>query len=69
MQQEMADMPDTVKYVEQKNLAVERKISLKNWERKVEIAEIAAKKAKAVLKTVGEHAELPRLQADEEYLN
>lgn len=69
MQQEMADMPDTVKYVEQKNLAVERKISLKNWERKVEIAEIAAKKAKAVLKTVGEHAELPTLLADEEYLN
>jgi hypothetical protein len=56
----MTDMPDTVKYVEQKNLAVERKISLKNWERKVEIAEIAAKKAKVILKNAGEHVDFPR---------
>jgi hypothetical protein len=54
----MTDMPDTVKYVEQKNLAVERKISLKNWERKVEIAEIA--KAKVILKNAGEHVDFPR---------
>jgi hypothetical protein len=60
MKQEMTDMPDTVKYVEQKNLAVERKISLKNWERKVEIAEIAAKKAKVILKNAGEHVDFPR---------
>lgn len=60
MQQEMADMPDPLMYVKQKNLAVERKVSCKNWERKIEIAEIAAKKARQILKDAGEHITLPR---------
>lgn len=48
-------MPVPIKFVEQKNLAVELKVCLKNWERKVEIAEVAAKKAKTILKSAGEN--------------
>jgi hypothetical protein len=47
-------MPDPLKFVEQKNSAFELKNSVKNWERKIEIAEVAAKKAKQILKQAGE---------------
>ena len=33
------------------------KHTLKNWERKIEIAEVAAKKARVILKQAGEYAE------------
>lgn len=50
-------MPVPIKFVEQKNLAVELKNCVKNWERKIEIAEVAAKKAKTILRNVGEHVD------------
>lgn len=51
------NMPDPLKCVDQKNTAVDLKNSVKNWERKIEIAEVATKKAKAILRQVGEHVE------------
>ena len=50
MQQQITDMPDPIKFVSQKNDASELKNCVKNWERKIEIAEVAAKKAKQILK-------------------
>lgn len=50
-------MPDPLKFVEQKNVAVELKTSVKNWERKIEIAEVAAKKARTIIKQGGEYVE------------
>ena len=51
------DMPDPLKFVDQKNTAVDLRNSVKNWERKLEIAEVAAKKARTILRQVGEHVE------------
>lgn len=53
----MKGMPDPLKFVDQKNEAVDLKKSVKNWERKIEIAEVAAKKAKAILRQNGEHVD------------
>merc|ERR1712185_283124 len=39
--EETADMPRVLDYVEQKRKMYESQVSLKNWERKVEIAAIA----------------------------
>ena len=50
-------MPDPLKFVEQKNIAVDLKTSVKNWERKIEIAEVAAKKARVIIKQAGEYAD------------
>ena len=47
-------MPDPLKFVEQKNRNVELINNVKNMERKIEIAEIAAKKARTILKQTGE---------------
>lgn len=47
-------MPDPLKFVDQKNTSVELKNSVKNWERKIEIAEVAAKKARTILRSTGE---------------
>lgn len=46
-------MPDPIKFVEQKNQYQILRSTVKNWERKIEIAEIAAKKAKGILKQSG----------------
>ena len=43
--------------MEQKNQAVEQKTKVKNWERKIEIAEVAARKARLIIKQVGEYVE------------
>ena len=50
-------MPIPISFVEQKNSALELKTSVKNWERKIEIAEVAFKKAKGILRQVGEPVE------------
>ena len=50
-------MPDPLKFVEQKNSAVDLKTCVKNWERKIEIAEVAAKKARTIIKAAGEFVE------------
>ena len=50
----MKEMPNPTKFVEQKNMAIEMKTQVKNWERKLEIAEVAFKKAKTILRNVGE---------------
>jgi len=44
------NMPQILDYVKQKKDMYEIEATLKNWERKVEIAEMAAKKAKASMK-------------------
>ncbi len=50
-------MPEPLTFVEQKNQAVEQKTKVKNWERKIEIAEVAARKARLIIKQVGEYVE------------
>ncbi len=50
-------MPDPLKFIDKKNEAVNKKDTVKNWERKIEIAEVAAKKARVILRQVGEHVE------------
>jgi hypothetical protein len=54
-------MPVPIKFVEQKNLVAGLKTSVKNWERKIEIAEVQAKKSRVVIKESGQDAEeMPR---------
>jgi len=53
LQLQITNMPDPLKFVDQKNTAVDLKNSVKNWERKIEIAEVAAKKARLVLRQSG----------------
>ena len=50
-------MPVPISFVEQKNTSLELKTSVKNWERKIEIAEVAFKKAKTILRSVGDPVE------------
>jgi hypothetical protein len=57
LQLQITNMPDPLKFVDQKNTAVDLKNSVKNWERKIEIAEVAAKKARTILRGNGEHVE------------
>ena len=49
----MKDMPNPIKFVEQKNQCQELVNCVKNWERKIEIAEVAAKKASQVIRNNG----------------
>ena len=53
LQQQIENMPNPIKFVEQKNQCQELKNCVKNWERKIEIAEVAAKKARAVIRQSG----------------
>ena len=46
-------MPNPIKFVEQKNQCQDLFNQVKNWERKIEIAEVAAKKAKAIIRQSG----------------
>jgi len=46
-------MPNPIKFVEQKNQYQLLKSTVKNWERKIEIAEVAAKKARTVIRQSG----------------
>lgn len=57
LQLQITNMPDPLKFVDQKNTAAELKKSVKNWARKIEIAEVAAKKARTVLRENGEHVD------------
>ena len=57
LQLQIQNMPDPLKFVEQKNSANDMKHTLKNWERKIEIAEVAAKKARVILKQTGEYTD------------
>ena len=50
-------MPDPLKFVDQKNTSVDLKNSVKNWERKIEIAEVAGKKARGLIRMSGEHVD------------
>ena len=54
---QITNMPDPLKFVDQKNTAVDLRNSVKNWERKIEIAEVAAKKARGILRQVGENVD------------
>jgi hypothetical protein len=53
LQQQIENMPNPIKFVEQKNQCQELINCVKNWDRKIEIAEVAAKKARAVIKQAG----------------
>jgi hypothetical protein len=57
MQQQITDMPNPIKFCEQKNQYQLLRSTVKNWERKIEIAEIAAKKAKTIINTSGGYME------------
>jgi len=46
-------MADPLMFVEQRNSYMQLKQCHKNWERKIEIAELEAKKARAILKRHG----------------
>ena len=50
-------MPVPLKFVDQKNTAADLKNSVKNWERKIEIAEVAGRKARVILRQSGEQVE------------
>ena len=63
----MENMPVPISFVEQKNTSLELKTSVKNWERKIEIAEVAFKKAKAILRSVGEPVEELERPQEEDY--
>ena len=49
----MENMPDPQKFVDQKTLNYDLKKSLKDWRRKVEIAEQAYRKAKVIIRQAG----------------
>ena len=49
MQQHIDNMPNPIKFVEQKNQYQLLKVTVKNWKRKIEIAEIAEKKARQMI--------------------
>ncbi len=53
----MKDMPNPIKFVEQKNQCQELVNCVKNWERKIEIAEVAARKAATVIRQNGGYIE------------
>lgn len=53
MQQQITNMPNPTKFVEQKNQCQELKNCVKNWTRKIEIAEVAHKKARQVIRQSG----------------
>jgi hypothetical protein len=53
LMEKMRDMADPFKFVEQKNTNRELDNCIKNWERKIEIAEVAAKKARQVVRANG----------------
>jgi hypothetical protein len=44
------DKPKPIQFAEQKNTVAEMRAVLKNWQRKIEISELEAKKARAILK-------------------
>ena len=50
LQRELKDMADTLDFVQQKNQGQVYQRMKANWERKIEIAELEAKKARAILK-------------------
>jgi len=50
LQQLNSDIPNPLAFVEQKNTVAELRKSKKNWERKIEIAELEARKARTILR-------------------
>ena len=50
LRQQIENMPNPIKFVEQKNQCQELKNCVNNWERKIEIAEVAAKKARTIIR-------------------
>jgi len=50
LQAHIENMPNPISFVEEKNEAQTLINQVKNWERKIEIAEVAAKKARAIIR-------------------
>lgn len=61
-------MPDPIKFVEQKNETQELINCVKNKERKIEIAEVAAKKARAIIRKTGGYIQ-DEMPVDMDYPN
>lgn len=57
IQQSNPDMPQVMDYVNQKSNMYDLEAELRNWERKVEIAELAARRARTFLKEVDAEGE------------
>lgn len=55
IQQSNPDMPQVMDYVTQKSIMYELEAAVRNWERKCEIVEMAAKRARRVLATTKQH--------------
>lgn len=52
------DMPGVESYVKQKEKAAELKKNVKNWKRKIEIAEIASKECDRIIRRYQKEAEM-----------
>eukprot|EP00823_Brevimastigomonas_motovehiculus_P007364 TRINITY_DN6403_c0_g1_i1.p1 TRINITY_DN6403_c0_g1~~TRINITY_DN6403_c0_g1_i1.p1 ORF type:complete len:407 (+),score=137.89 TRINITY_DN6403_c0_g1_i1:92-1312(+) len=61
VQQSNPDMPQVLDYVQQKSQMYDLEASARNWTRKVEIMQMAAKRARRILNTL--RAEMPELMA------
>lgn len=57
IQQSNPDMPQVMDYVTQKSICYELEAAKRNWQRKVEIVEMAAKRARRVMAKQGAAAQ------------
>lgn len=64
MDQMRGKMADPFKFVEQKNTYRELENCIKNWERKIEIAEVAAKRARQIIRQTGGYINNMDMQYD-----
>lgn len=64
LMESMRNMADPFKFVEQKNTNRELDNCIKNWERKIEIAEVAAKRARQVIRQNGGYINNMDMQYD-----
>jgi hypothetical protein len=64
LKESMRNMADPFKFVEQKNTNRELENCIKNWERKIEIAEVAAKRARQVIRQNGGYINNMDMQYD-----
>lgn len=64
LMEKLNNMADPFKFVEQKNKQRELEICKKNWERKIEIAEVAAKKSRRIIREDGQYVPKMDMQYD-----
>ena len=64
LMEKMRDMADPFKFVEQKNHNRELDNRIKQWERKIEIAEVSAKQARGIIRQHGGYINNMDMQYD-----